>query len=209
MSQGELVKSYRDVHARLVTPANAVFDHGIDLKRKRKAPKIYLSAPIPTPIVELAKALDIEGPPIVLDPIYNEISTKIQALVAEADELLKKLEVLCTKHQNIIQSKGLSIRAIQETVADYYDFSRSEMMADRRDKHVVKARHVAIYLAKTLTKMSLPALGKFFGGRDHTTILHAARKIEETINTDLALREDIVNIVEELKKTAPNLSGLR
>ena len=69
--------------------------------------------------------------------------------------------------------------------------SRADILSSRRTAVVVKPRQVAMYLAKTLTMRSLPEIGRRFGGRDHTTVLHAVRKIEGLSQTDGALREEI------------------
>ena len=69
--------------------------------------------------------------------------------------------------------------------------SRADILSSRRTAVVVKPRQVAMFLAKTLTMRSLPEIGRRFGGRDHTTVLHAVRKIEALAQTDSALREEI------------------
>ena len=69
--------------------------------------------------------------------------------------------------------------------------SRADILSSRRTAVVVKPRQVAMFLAKTLTMRSLPEIGRRFGGRDHTTVLHAVRKIEGLSQTDGALREEI------------------
>ena len=75
--------------------------------------------------------------------------------------------------------------------AQHYKFSMSEMLATRRFAPIVRARQVAMHLAKTLTMRSLPEIGRRFGGMDHTTILHAVRKIESLRQTDSKLENDL------------------
>jgi len=76
-------------------------------------------------------------------------------------------------------------------VARQYNVSRADLLSSRRTANVVRPRQIAMYLAKTLTLRSLPEIGRRFGGRDHTTVLHAVRKIEGLVDTDTALAEEI------------------
>jgi chromosomal replication initiator protein len=85
----------------------------------------------------------------------------------------------------------VKIEDIQRTVARHYNVSRSDMLSSRRTANVVRPRQIAMYLAKTLTLRSLPEIGRRFGGRDHTTVLHAVRKIESLSDTDKVLADDI------------------
>lgn len=80
---------------------------------------------------------------------------------------------------------------IVRAVCERYEVQRLDLMSDRRHKKLVLPRHVAAYLLKTLTPRSLPQIGKELGGRDHTTILHAVRKIEALRQTDAKLDEDL------------------
>ena len=89
------------------------------------------------------------------------------------------------------EPKKVKIEDIQKLVATHYNVSRADILSSRRSAGVVKPRQVAMYLSKVLTLRSLPEIGRRFGGRDHTTVLHAVRKIEASATADLALREDI------------------
>ena len=89
------------------------------------------------------------------------------------------------------EPKRVKIEDIQRTVARHYNVSRSDMLSSRRTANVVRPRQIAMYLAKTLTLRSLPEIGRRFGGRDHTTVLHAVRKIESLSDTDKALSDEI------------------
>ncbi|MGY4449335.1 chromosomal replication initiation ATPase DnaA [Bradyrhizobium sp. i1.3.1] len=80
------------------------------------------------------------------------------------------------------EPKRIKIEDIQRVVARQYNVSRSDLLSSRRTANVVRPRQVAMYLAKTLTLRSLPEIGRRFGGRDHTTVLHAVRKIEALVN---------------------------
>jgi chromosomal replication initiator protein len=87
--------------------------------------------------------------------------------------------------------KRVKIEDIQRAVARQYNVSRSDLLSSRRTANVVRPRQIAMYLAKTLTLRSLPEIGRRFGGRDHTTVLHAVRKIEGLVGNDTALAEEI------------------
>ena len=89
------------------------------------------------------------------------------------------------------EPKRVKIEDIQRTVARQYNISRADLLSSRRTANVVRPRQIAMYLAKTLTLRSLPEIGRRFGGRDHTTVLHAVRKIEGLVDTDPALAEEI------------------
>jgi chromosomal replication initiator protein len=77
--------------------------------------------------------------------------------------------------------------------------SRADLLSSRRTANVVRPRQVAMYLAKVLTLRSLPEIGRRFGGRDHTTVLHAVRKIENLAGTDSALAEEIEGLKRQLQ----------
>ncbi|WP_454918385.1 chromosomal replication initiator protein DnaA [Xanthobacter sediminis] len=87
--------------------------------------------------------------------------------------------------------KRVRVDDILRIVAKHYNVSRADLLSQRRTANVVKPRQVAMYLAKTLTLRSLPEIGRRFGGRDHTTVLHAVRKIDRLIGTDRVLADEI------------------
>ncbi|MFG1477045.1 chromosomal replication initiator protein DnaA [Xanthobacter sp. V4C-4] len=87
--------------------------------------------------------------------------------------------------------KRVRVDDILRIVAKHYNVSRADILSQRRTANVVKPRQVAMYLAKTLTLRSLPEIGRRFGGRDHTTVLHAVRKIDRLMGTDRALADEI------------------
>ena len=80
---------------------------------------------------------------------------------------------------------------ILRVVAKHYNVTRADILSQRRTANVVKPRQIAMYLAKTLTLRSLPEIGRRFGGRDHTTVLHAVRKIEALVARDTALSGEV------------------
>jgi chromosomal replication initiator protein len=98
------------------------------------------------------------------------------------------------------EPKRVKIEDIQRVVARQYNVSRSDLLSSRRTANVVRPRQVAMYLAKTLTLRSLPEIGRRFGGRDHTTVLHAVRKIEGLVGNDVALAEEIEILKRQLQE---------
>jgi chromosomal replication initiator protein len=103
------------------------------------------------------------------------------------------LRDLLTVHDRLI-----TIENIQKTVCEYYKIRLSELLSKRRPRSIARPRQMAMALAKELTQHSLPEIGDAFGGRDHTTVLHACRKIDELCETDGRLREDKVKILRSL-----------
>ncbi|HEX9170954.1 MAG TPA: chromosomal replication initiator protein DnaA [Roseiarcus sp.] len=89
------------------------------------------------------------------------------------------------------EPKRVKIEDIQKLVASHYSVSRADILSSRRTAAVVKPRQVAMFLAKMLTPRSLPEIGRRFGGRDHTTVLHAVRKIEALLQNDPTLRDTL------------------
>jgi chromosomal replication initiator protein len=98
------------------------------------------------------------------------------------------------------EPKKVKIEDIQRIVARHYNVSRGDLLSSRRTANVVRPRQVAMYLAKTLTLRSLPEIGRRFGGRDHTTVLHAVRKIETLVGADTALAEEIEALKRQLQE---------
>lgn len=92
---------------------------------------------------------------------------------------------------NAGEPRRVRIEDIQRVVAKHYNVSRQELVSNRRTRVIVKPRQIAMYLSKTLTPRSFPEIGRRFGGRDHTTVLHAVRKIEELISGDTKLSHEI------------------
>jgi chromosomal replication initiator protein len=110
-------------------------------------------------------------------------------LVARAITLESTQEVL---HDLLrANDRRVTIEEIQKRVAEHYTIRIADMSSARRARAVARPRQVAMYLAKLLTSRSLPEIGRKFGGRDHTTVMHAVRKIEELKATDATLAEDV------------------
>ena len=98
------------------------------------------------------------------------------------------------------EPKRVKIEDIQRIVARQYNVSRADLLSSRRTANVVRPRQVAMYLAKTLTLRSLPEIGRRFGGRDHTTVLHAVRKIEGLVVNDAMLADEIEVLKRQLQE---------
>jgi chromosomal replication initiator protein len=97
------------------------------------------------------------------------------------------------------EPKRVKIEDIQRIVARQYNVSRADLLSSRRTANVVRPRQVAMYLAKTLTLRSMPEIGRRFGGRDHTTVLHAVRKIEGLVSNDAMLADEIEVLKRQLQ----------
>ncbi len=96
------------------------------------------------------------------------------------------------------QDKLVTLENIQKTVADYYKIRSSDLLSGRRTRTIARPRQVAMALAKELTNHSLPEIGDAFGGKDHTTVLYATRKIAELRETDTRMEEDYGNLLRIL-----------
>lgn len=96
----------------------------------------------------------------------------------------------------------ITVAEIQRVVGNHYGVSRADILSSRRTGPLVRPRHVAIYLSKMLTLHSLPAIGRLFAGRDHTSVLHAIRKIESLLPNDPMLRDAVQVLSEKLTHAA-------
>jgi chromosomal replication initiator protein len=96
------------------------------------------------------------------------------------------------------QEKLVTIDNIQKTVAEYYNIKLADILSKRRSRSVARPRQLAMALAKELTNHSLPEIGDAFGGRDHTTVLHACRKIQELKDAQNDIKEDYRNLIRTL-----------
>ncbi|NKB77964.1 MAG: chromosomal replication initiator protein DnaA [Gammaproteobacteria bacterium] len=94
----------------------------------------------------------------------------------------------------VYQEKKIGIDNIQQTVAEYYKIRVSDLLSKKRTRDIARPRQLAMYFAKEYTNMSLPQIGDRFGGRDHTTVLHACRKIDELMLSDSKMKEDHHNL---------------
>ncbi len=109
----------------------------------------------------------------------------------EPDLSMERVDELLAHLVGAGEPRRVRIEDIQRVVARHYNVSRQELVSNRRTRVIVKPRQIAMYLSKTLTPRSFPEIGRRFGGRDHTTVLHAVRKIEELITADQKLNHEI------------------
>ena len=94
----------------------------------------------------------------------------------------------------VFQERRVTVQNIQKTVAEYFKMRIADLHSKRRNRQITRPRQMAMALSKELTSMSLPEIGDAFGGRDHTTVLHAQRKVRELVATDARVREDYQNL---------------
>ncbi|QFY44706.1 chromosomal replication initiator protein DnaA [Candidatus Methylospira mobilis] len=97
-----------------------------------------------------------------------------------------------------LQDRTVNVDNIQKTVAEYYKIRVSDLISSKRTRSVTRPRQIAMALAKELTNHSLPEIGHYFGGRDHTTVLHATRKVQELRDSDGQFEEDYSNLMRTL-----------
>jgi chromosomal replication initiator protein len=142
------------------------------------------------------------------------IAKHIRSNVRELEGALKRVIAYATFHgQDItlpvakeslrdllaVQNRQVSIENIQKTVADYYKIRISDMHSKKRSRAVARPRQVAMALAKELTQLSLPEIGSNFGGRDHTTVLHACRQIAKLRDTHPEINQEVVFLLQVLR----------
>lgn len=146
----------------------------------------------------------------VLEFLANRITTNVrvlegalQRLFAHASLLRREitLEVAQECLADILRTndRKVSIDDIQRKVAEHYNIRLADMMGPKRARNLARPRQIAMYLSKQLTNRSLPEIGRRFGGRDHTTIMHGVRKIEELAGEDQGLAEDITMLRRQLE----------
>jgi chromosomal replication initiator protein len=94
----------------------------------------------------------------------------------------------------VFQERMVTVQNIQKTVAEYFKMRIADLHSKRRNRQITRPRQIAMALSKELTSMSLPEIGDAFGGRDHTTVLHAQKKVRELVAADARVREDYLNL---------------
>ncbi len=132
----------------------------------------------------------------------RELEGALKRVIANAQFVKQEISVELVrealKDLLALQDRLVSIDNIQRVVAEYYKIKISDLHSKRRSRSVARPRQVAMYLSKDLTNHSLPEIGESFGGRDHTTVLHACRKIKELISSDADINEDVKNLLRTL-----------
>ena len=151
---------------------------------------------------------------LIPEEVLNFIAHKVQRNIRELEGALTRVQAFAAVHQRQVDEdeaarllsdiipastrKPINVERIQVLVADYYNVTLDDMKGKRRDKHIVFPRQVAMYLVREETPSSLPAIGKAFGGRDHTTALHSIEKIANELKEDERLRYEVQSIREKL-----------
>lgn len=152
-----------------------------------------LSANVPDPVLEFLAAKVTSN--------IRELEGALNRIVAHAD--VTKLAITLESTQDVLSDllrsndRRITIDEIQRKVAEHYNLKLTDMASPRRAREVARPRQVAMYLSKQLTPRSLPEIGRKFGGRDHTTVMHAVKKIEELVSQD----NDFAQEVDLLKRT--------
>ena len=176
-----------------------------------------MTAPVEPPELETRVAILMKKAEIEQVPLPSEvaffIAERIRSNVRELEGALKRvianakftgreisMEQVRESLRDLIaiQDRQIGIENIQKTVADYYKIRLSDLHSKKRTRSIARPRQLAMALAKELTNHSLPEIGDAFGGRDHTTVLHACRKIEELRESSRDIREDYNNLLRLL-----------
>ncbi len=158
----------------------------------------------------LAETDNLEIPNDVLELIADKIDSNIRTLEGtfhRFEAMLRYRNKPATKETaqkilgdlNINQGFKITVERIQQVVADYYMQTIDDLKSTSRKKDLVTARHVAMYLTRTLTNESLPDIGRSFGGRDHSSVLHATNKITEKAESDARTKEMLEALTDEIK----------
>ena len=144
---------------------------------------VYIATKIKSNIRELEGAL-------IRIVAYSSLTNR-EITVDLATEALK--DIISNK-----QNKNITIDLIQDVIAAYFNLRVEDLKSQRRTRNIAYPRQIAMYLSRKLTDMSLPKIGEEFGGRDHTTVIHAYEKISETLNNDESLEHTINDITKKL-----------
>jgi len=161
----------------------------------------------------LASKAELAGINISQD-LCELLATRITSNIRELEGALTRLSAYSTFHQKTIniplarnilpdllniKTKKITIEDIQTLVSDFYSIRIADIKGTKRKKNIILPRHIAMYISKEMTTMSLPEIGEAFGGKDHTTVLHAVRKIVTKRKEDHDFKIDIDRIIARLK----------
>lgn len=161
-------------------------------------------------LLKKASQFDLDLPVEVAEVIAKNIKSNVRELEGAIQQILAythfhqvpiDLDSVRIALRDIFRSSAIpvSIETIQQTVADYYNLKTTDMHSKKRSAPIARARQVAMYLSKELTQKSLPEIGMLFGGRDHTTVLYAHRKIAADRSIDESLRHDLHILEQRIK----------
>ena len=201
MTSDTYPKGLNDIHERLVSR----FDAGLTVAIE--PPELEMRVAI---LISKSRAEGSEMP----EEVAFFVAKNVRSNVRELEGALRKILAYSRFNQKeisiqlardalrdllSIQNRQISVENIQKTVADYYKIKVADMYSKKRPASIARPRQIAMYLAKELTQKSLPEIGELFGGRDHTTVLHAVRKITEERSHDSQLNHEIHVIEQTLK----------
>ena len=189
MTSDTYPKGLTDIHERLVSR----FDSGLTVAIE--PPELEMRVAI------LISKAEVEGT-VMPEEVAFFVAKNVRSNVRELEGALRKILAYSRFNQKeisiqlarealrdllSIQNRQISVENIQKTVADYYKIKVADMYSKKRPASIARPRQIAMYLAKELTQKSLPEIGELFGGRDHTTVLHAVRKMsaERQLMTEL------------------------
>jgi chromosomal replication initiator protein len=189
MTSDTYPKGLTDIHERLVSR----FDSGLTVALE--PPEMEMRVAI---LISKATAENAQMPEEVAFFVAKHVQSNVRELEGALRKILaysrfnrKEISVGLAREALrdllSIKNRQISVENIQKTVADYYKIKTADMYSKKRPASIARPRQIAMYLAKELTRKSLPEIGELFGGRDHTTVLHAVRKIsgERQQNTEL------------------------
>ena len=179
MTSDTYPKGLADIHERLVSR----FDSGLTVAIE--PPELEMRVAI---LINKARVEGIVMPEEVAFFVAKNVRSNVRELEGALRKILaysrfnqKEISILLAREALrdllSIQNRQISVENIQKTVADYYKIKIADMYSKKRPANIARPRQIAMYLAKELTQKSLPEIGELFGGRDHTTVLHAVRKI--------------------------------
>jgi len=202
MTSDTYPKGLRDIHDRLISR----FDSGLTVAIE--PPELEMRVAI------LIKKAAIEGTEMPEEVAFF-VAKNVRSNVRELEGALRKILAYSRFNQKeisiqlardalrdllSIQNRQISVENIQKTVADYYKIKVADMYSKKRPASIARPRQIAMYIAKELTQKSLPEIGELFGGRDHTTVLHAIRKIS-------AERQQLTELNQQLHVLEQTLKG--
>ena len=201
MTSDTYPKGLTDIHERLVSR----FDSGLTVAIE--PPELEMRVAI---LINKARAEGADMPEEVAFFIAKNVRSNVRELEGALRKCLaysrfnqKEISILLAREALrdllSIQNRQISVENIQKTVADYYKIKVADMYSKKRPASIARPRQIAMYLAKELTQKSLPEIGELFGGRDHTTVLHAVRKIGQERQQATELNQQLHVLEQTLK----------
>ena len=202
MTSDTYPKGLADIHERLVSR----FDSGLTVAIE--PPELEMRVAI---LINKARVEGTEMPEEVAFFVAKNVRSNVRELEGALRKILaysrfnqKEISIQLAREALrdllSIQNRQISVENIQKTVADYYKIKVADMYSKKRPASIARPRQIAMYLAKELTQKSLPEIGELFGGRDHTTVLHAVRKIS-------AERQQLTELNQQLHVLEQTLKG--